>query len=650
MHCRQTTTAILGCVTGICVAALAAAFADPAHGAAVQITSVPPAEYRGQPAQKKVAPSLLTSADAPVRRVDLGIPAVRDAAPMTTRNAGTAARAHDKGAPLAIGYGRDLSAVARKVRLADLTWLPVGDARATRIEIASPGAAALRVALRLTAAHPDLAVRFAGSAPGATAFGAYPSSTIAQRSATGLYWSPVLEGDTAIVELHAGPEVPLDDLVLEIPRVSHQLVTGAGLRTLSAMDRKAIGSAAACNIDIACVVPVSQAILDTARSVARLSFVADDGLAYLCTGTLINDSLRSFTPYLITANHCIDSAAAASTLNTYWFYDAVACNSTATPPFVQLSGGAALLGRSPDHDWSLLRMFEPPPAGTYFSAWRAEPVPQGAVVSSIHHPKGDLKKWSQGNFTGDVFLGDQGVYGVFDQVIWSAGTTEGGSSGAPLLTFLAAGSYYELRGGLFGGGASCSSPNAPDYYSQLQTALPLLRQYLTPDVLNPTGLTVAVEFYHRALNHYFLSTNPVEINNLDTGATVGWVRTGLRFLVYSVPAAGTSPVCRFYRAPAFGDSHFYSASPAECAQTAAAHPVDWVYESPNVFYVQLPNVTTGACGAGTKPVYRFFNTGFTNHRYTSEVTVRDELAASPGWIPEGYGPGPFYPIMCAVAQ
>ena len=28
---------------------------------------------------------------------------------------------------------------------------------------------------------------------------------------------------------------------------------------------------------------------------------------------------------------------------------------------------------------------------------------------------------------------------------------------------------------------------------------------------------------------------------------------------------GTSPVCRFYRAPGFGDSHFYSADPAECA-------------------------------------------------------------------------------------
>ena len=140
---------------------------------------------------------------------------------------------------------------------------------------------------------------------------------------------------------------------------------------------------------------------------------------------------------------------------------------------------------------------------------------------------------------------------------------------------------------------------------------------------------------------------PVEIDNLDSGRTVGWVRTGLRFLVYATPAAGTSPVCRFYRAPAFGDSHFYSASPAECAATAVKHPVDWIYESPNVFYVQLPNTATGVCPTGTTAVYRFFNTVTTNHRYTTERFLRDEMDAAPQWTPEGYGPGPYYPIMCA---
>jgi hypothetical protein len=176
-----------------------------------------------------------------------------------------------------------------------------------------------------------------------------------------------------------------------------------------------------------------------------------------------------------------------------------------------------------------------------------------------------------------------------------------------------------------------------------------MRQYLTPNDPTPNGAVPAVEFYNRALNHYFISTNKAEIDNLDSGRTVGWVRTGLRFLVYDHQGPGTSPVCRFYRAPAYGDSHFYSASPQECAQTAAAHPVDWIYESPSVFFVQLPDTTTGACPASTVPVYRFFNSATTNHRYTVERWIRDDMDASSVWTPEGYGMGPYYPIMCAAA-
>ena len=69
-----------------------------------------------------------------------------------------------------------------------------------------------------------------------------------------------------------------------------------------------------------------------------------------------------------------------------------------------------------------------------------------------------------------------------------------------------------------------------------------------------------------------------------------------------------------------------------------------------MFYVQLPNTATGACPAGTRAVYRFFHAQTTNHRYTTEITVRNDLATTPGWAAEGYGPGPYYPIMCAVGS
>jgi hypothetical protein len=65
-----------------------------------------------------------------------------------------------------------------------------------------------------------------------------------------------------------------------------------------------------------------------------------------------------------------------------------------------------------------------------------------------------------------------------------------------------------------------------------------------------------------------------------------------------------------------------------------------------VFYIFLPDPTTGACPAATQPVWRFFNQLTTNHRYTAEVDERDTMRSDPAtWIPEGYGPDAV--IMCA---
>ena len=133
----------------------------------------------------------------------------------------------------------------------------------------------------------------------------------------------------------------------------------------------------------------------------------------------------------------------------------------------------------------------------------------------------------------------------------------------------------------------------------MDNMLPLVRQYLTPDAANPTGQTVVVEFYNASLDHYFMTADPNEINLLDTGALRGWVRTGARFLVYASATSGANPVCRFYLKPEVGDSHFYSADPAECERVRQRSGQTWTYESPSVFRIALPDTTTGVCPANT---------------------------------------------------
>jgi hypothetical protein len=235
--------------------------------------------------------------------------------------------------------------------------------------------------------------------------------------------------------------------------------------------------------------------------------------------------------------------------------------------------------------------------------------------------------------TGDPQINDQLV-----EVLWSKGVTEGGSSGSGLLTLNTGGGFYELRGGLTGGRSSCNAPSEPDYFTRMDQAIPTLRDYLAPGT-NPPNVAVVVEYYNVTLKHYFMTQNAGEINDLDTGLFPGWVRTGLRFLAYTAPVNGAGPVCRGYLPDPFGNTHFYSAIPSECALLGKdPRFINWVFESPSVFYEVVPNTTTGACPAGTHPVWRFFNASTINHRYTDDVSIHDQLVADPDWAPEGYGP------------
>lgn len=611
------------------------------------ITSAPGADVRPA-AISRCGPMRLPGGVA-VRRINLGAPAATEAEGIIARNRRALTPGSSlRGTPLAIGYSRVIPADRLWQGLA---WSTVeGGARIARIEFSSAGAKAVRLSLAMPGEGAGVKVRVAAPDAADTAL-VLTGREIAQATATdGVLWSPVVPGSTAVAEVEVAAGVDVTTLGLRIERLNHLVVAGADLLAPQAplMRATGIGSSGACEIDAACALPTDAALEALSRSVARLVFVGSDGFAYLCTGTLLNDSAQTNTPYLFTANHCIDSQAAASSIQSYWFFSAVACDSKTTPPYVALAGGGTLIGRSQDNDWSFVRLAATPPAGTRLAGWRAEPIATGTAGAALHHPSGDLLKLSRGNVTGALFLEDDLVSGTFTEIVWSLGVTEGGSSGGAFATL--AGGAYEVRGGLYGGLSLCSRPKDPDYYSRLEVALPLMRQYLTPGVANPGGVVVAVEFYNAGLDHYFISTNPVEIDNLDSGRTVGWVRTGLRFLAYPTQVAGTSPVCRFYRAPGYGDSHFYSASPAECAATAVAHPVDWIYESPAVFYIQVPNTATGACAAGTTPVYRYFNTATTNHRYTTERVLAAEMKNSFRWTAEGYGPGPYFPVMCAVLQ
>jgi hypothetical protein len=581
---------------------------------------------------------------APARPLVLPAPGDAERSIVKIANATPAAGASP---PLAIGFGRDVPLAKRRIQGTGLTWIDVAGGRAARIEVGSEGAAAIRIAISMRTPIAGGSMRFAGSAEPGRVFGPVSIADIVAASrADDVYWSPALEGSTGHVEVFVPADVALTTFDFEIVRISHLLVGGASLNRLSAKNEADVGKAGSCEKNLVCAnAPVRATI---ARNIAKMMLTRANGQTHVCTGTLLDDTRVSGVPYFYTASRCADSQAVASTLVTYWFFQSTACDFSLAGGYDVATSGAVLLARGQDSDWALLRLNGLPPNTNFpppFVEFRAEPITTDESVISIHHPMGDLRKVSEGRTTGSVQRANGSTAATVE---WDVGVMEPGSDGGGLFQTAGGGGRLEFRGSYTGGNASCANPGGRSDFSPLSDALPTIREYLTPDARNPTELVPVVEFYNPGLDHFFISTSTAEIADLDSGVHAGWVRTGLRFLAYSNPAVAPTDakaVCRFYRAPAYGDSHFYSASLAECTATAAAHPLDWVYESPNVFYIQLPDPNTGICPPTTRPVFRFFSTLTTNHRYTAEIDVRDALRATPGWIAEGYGPDAV--IMCS---
>ncbi len=642
------------------VAALTFAAMVGACGVLAQ-TSAPPSTFRPSPIDKSAsATDLLLGSAAASRTILLPVPSDTERSALNTKSATASTRKSASSKRLAIGFARSVPTAENAFNLSAVAWAPVaGGGSAAQLRVTSPGAAALRVELAVSGAPAGLMVRFAGSS-GKQVFGPYPASTVAGGP---VYWSPVLEGDTATIEFAIPAGVSPGEASVSVPMISHLVVAGAALKQADPL--AAIGASGPCEVDVACMSPAIQQQAATAINAVARVVLTDLGQTYLCSGTLLNDSLSSGTPYFLSANHCIDDddndpaaskgnpAAAAASINTYWFFQATVCGADTSSDvnFTVVANGAKLLGRSVDDDWNLMLLNSPPPAGATFAAWNASaPVATGTAADGIHHPDGDLKKFSVGSVQGYHTYSDGSS---FVQMHWTQGVTEPGSSGSGLFTYNPSGNFYELRGALFGGDSACSarSRDGIDEYSRFDLALPLVAQYLTPTAANAPKEILVVEFYDASLDDYFITANQAEVADLDNGVHPGWVRTGLTFLAYSDPTAapaGALPVCRFYVLPQAGDSHFYSANPAECAATAAKFAGTWQEESAALFYIPIPDQGTGACPADTRPIFRFLNdANGLHHRYTAEVDVRDSIIADGGWTQEGYGAPPGASVMCS---
>ena len=382
---------------------------------------------------------------------------------------------------LQIGIGRDVPQ-SQEADSAALLWMPVSGGLAAHWEVSSSGARALRLGFIAAKLPAGIEIRFAGEGDRDTVYGPFAAADVVAMGAT--FWSPVLEGERAFVEIFLpGVDSPFD-VGMVLAQVSHLFASP------SQADVEILAKAAQfCEVDLVCRSATDEALARAGKSVARMTFSdGTGGGTYLCTGTLLNPADGSFVPYFYSANHCIDTQASAGTLTTHWFYDRVGCGTGGTSAsYVQLTGGATLLYANEPSDALLLRLNGTPPAGAVFAGWDQDTLATGTALTAVHHPAGDLKKVSlasSGGFGSAANSG--GPSGSFVIARWNSiatGVTEGGSSGSGIFTAVGQpASDYRFRGGLWGGPSSCSAPagNLYDYYSRFDQVYPAIAQYLNP--------------------------------------------------------------------------------------------------------------------------------------------------------------------------
>ncbi len=216
------------------------------------------------------------------------------------------------------------------------------------------------------------------------------------------------------------------------------------------------GDSGSCNNNVNC--PEGDPWQDHNRSVAM---ILTAGGSRICSGALINNVRQDQTQYFLTANHCLGG-------NNNWIfmfnYESPGCSNQNGPTNQTVQGSILRASRSTS-DFALLELTETIPSSynVNYAGWSAVNTPPQDPVC-IHHPSGDIKKISFDYDAGvsDGWSNNDGSH--WRIVSWEDGTTEPGSSGAPLFD-----DNYRIVGQLHGGQASCSF-NFNDYFGKFSAS------------------------------------------------------------------------------------------------------------------------------------------------------------------------------------
>jgi PKD repeat protein len=291
-----------------------------------------------------------------------------------------------------------------------------------------------------------------------------------------------IPGDHLIIEYHEPADVPFSGEVI-IGGIGQAYIDIFGLKSA--------------NIDEDGYIPVNceegMPYQDQKHAVCKYSF-NDGTYSYLCSGALINNARNDGKPYFLTAAHCLNTSAEASTIVAWFNYEEASCTGVSLYSSQTLTG-SSLKSTGTMSDYTMLEFNNPVPASyqPYFAGWDITDSPPQYSVG-IHHPHGWFKKisldYDPAQSVARVLSWEGGgsspVNSHWD-VFFDDGITSSGSSGSPLLD-----QNRRITGQLHGGSTN-------DYYGKLSyswthpnSSFEPLSTYLDPDT---TGVTVIDGYY-----------------------------------------------------------------------------------------------------------------------------------------------------------
>lgn len=353
-------------------------------------------------------------------------------------------------------------------------WLPDSSARIWRGLVSSAGAQHLNLVLSRFRMGPHSHVDF--YAPGYE--GQLPRLTALDNNEGNRLGTWFVPGSQMVIELvEDRRDLGLNQLT--VGRVVHAFYNLLGQ---AKGNTDGFNTSGACNINMVC--PQTAGWEDLSRAVG----IIIEGNA-ACSGSLINNTRRDGRPLFLTANHCFSNQVPVWVFGFNW--KSSTCTRGAVPDFAQSISGARLLARNGATDFMLLELARPVPAqfDAFFAGWNRDGAsPNGGVM--IHHPSGDVMKWSQTSNNMQAAMANGGTVSAW-QIQWSQGTTEGGSSGSAFFN-----NQQQIVGQLFGGTASCSKITDPDYIGRFDlswdggnTPATRLKDWLDPDNTGATSLS-----------------------------------------------------------------------------------------------------------------------------------------------------------------